>query len=273
VHFLLRVLVVLAFGLLVVAPLAVIGYSLSPGAALEIPPTGVSLRWYAGLTGHPRLLDGLLTSFLLAGFATAGSILLGVPAALALTRGSFRGRHLVLGLLLSPLALPGLILGVGLLGAAQALARTTGIQITGTLFPLAAAHLLITVPWVVRSAAAALESADPRLEDAARGLGASPVAALFLVTLPNARAGIIAGGVFAFVISFGNFALSLLLASGRALTLPVAIFEAVDRYQDPTVAAISTIAILITLAAAVAADRLSGAVTRQQTKPRALRGN
>lgn len=261
----------LAYALLLAAPLAVLAYSLSPTAALEIPPTGVSLRWYAGLLDQPRLLSGLGTSVLLGLLATGGSLALGVAAALGLTRAALPGREAVLAFLLSPLSLPGLVLGVGLLTAVSLAARATGVQLAGTLAPLLAAHLVITLPWVVRSVAATLESADPALEEQARSLGAGPIAALFLVTLPGARAGILAGAVFAFVVSFGNFALSLFLVSGRTITLPVAIFESVDRYQDPTAAAISTVAILLTAGAALLADRLSGVLTLPAPRARAGR--
>lgn len=247
----------LAYAVLLLSPLAVILYSVSPGATLEIPPSGVSLRWFAGLADQPRLVSGLATSLVLGAIATGAALLAGIPAALALTRGSVPGREAVLAVLLSPLSLPGLVLGLGVLTSVAVLAEATGVQVAGTLLPLVAAHLLITIPWVVRSVTAALESADPALEDQARSLGAGPFATLFLVTLPNARAGIVAGAVSAFVISFGNFALSLLLASGRTVTLPVAIYETVDRYQDPTVAAVSTLTIAAAVAAAVFTDRLS----------------
>ncbi len=255
----------LSFAVLLLAPVAVVLHSFSPTAHVQAPPSGLSLRWYAGLLDQPRLLSGLGTSLMLAALSSAAAVLIGAPAALGIARGSLRGREFLLSLLLSPLALPGLVLGVGLLTSVSLLARTSGAQLAGTLAPLAVAHLLITVPWVTRSVVASLESTDPLLEEQARSLGAGPLATLFLVTLPGARPGIVAGAVSAFVISFGNFALSLLLASGRTVTLPVAIFEAVDRYQDPTVAAISTVAIAITGVAAVCAERLS----RNSGAPRA----
>ncbi len=262
----LRLIAGVGYAVLLLSPLAVLLYSLSPLAVLEIPPRGLSLAWYAGLLDHPRLLSGIATSFALGLLATACALLLGIPAALALTRARLPGSAALLGILLSPLSLPGLALGAGLLTTVSLFARETGVQLAGTLVPLLFAHLLITLPWVVRSVAASLESADPELESAARGLGAGPLETLLLVTLPNARSGIVAGAVFAFVISFGNFNLSLLLVSGRTITLPVAIFEYVDRYQDPTVAAIATVAILVTALTALAADRLAG-VLRNPGRP------
>ena len=250
----LRTLALVAYVVLLISPLAVIAYSLSPTAAFRIPPEGLSLRWFAGLFDQPRLVQGLFTSLLLGALSTGAAVAAGVPAALALTRGRLPGREALLAVLLSPLSLPGLVLGLGILTTVAAF----GPALAGTLLPLAAAHLLVTIPWVVRSVAASLESTDHALEEQARSLGAGPLATLFLVTLPTARPGIVAGAVSAFVISFGNFALSFFLASGRTVTLPVAIFEAVDRYQDPTVAAISTLTILITGGTAAAAHRLAG---------------
>ena len=265
----------LGYLVLLLSPLAVIVYSVSPSAALEIPPSGVSLRWYWGLADQSRLLSGLGTSLVLGAIATGAALLTGIPAALALTRGAVPGREALLAILLSPLSLPGLVLGLGVLTSAAVLASSLGIQVAGTLWPLAAAHLLITIPWVVRSVAASLESTDPAIEDQARSLGAGPFATLFLVTLPTARAGIVAGAVSAFVISFGNFALSLLLASGRTVTLPIAIYETVDRYQDPTVAAVSTLTIAAAVGAALLTDRMSRALKaggRRSSSAEAARG-
>ena len=92
-----------------------------------------------------------------------------------------------------------------------------------------------------------LSAPSRSIEEAARGLGATPLQVFWLVTLPSIKPGIVAGALFAFIVSFGNFALSLFFASGRVTTLPVAIFEYVDRFQDPTVAAISTIVIGLTM--------------------------
>ena len=101
-----------------------------------------------------------------------------------------------------------------------------------------------------------LEITDPHLEDAARGLGATPLETFFLVTLPAIRPGIVTGAIFAFIVSFGNFALSLFFASGRVTTLPVAIFEYIDQFQDPTVAAASSLVIFATTLLVVLATRV-----------------
>jgi putative spermidine/putrescine transport system permease protein len=233
------------------APLTVIYYSFSPGVVLEVPPSDLTLRWYANLLEQERLVAGIGYSTLVALFAAASALLVGVPAAYALARGRFPGREAISGLLLSPLNLPGIVLAMGIL---MVLARFA-IPVVGSVWPLLAAHLLVTVPWVIRTVTAGLEQSDPHLEEAARGLGASPLAAFFLVTIPSVRPSIVAGAIFAFIVSFGNFALSLFFASGRITTLPVAIFEYIDQFQDPTVAAASTLVIVGTAGLSLLAAR------------------
>ena len=229
------------YAFLLFAPMVVVLYSFNSGIVLEFPPRSITLRWYGSLLEHGRLLSAIVTSALVATLATLVALTAGIPAAYALTRG----RHpLLSALFLSPLVLPGIVLALGLL-----MAMSAGVpSLVGTLWPLLAAHVLVTLPWVVRTVSASLEICDPHLEDAARGLGATPVEAFLLVTLPAIRPGVIAAAIFAFIVSFGNFALSLFFTTGAITTLPVAIFEYIDQFQDPTVAAASTLVIAGTAA-------------------------
>lgn len=244
----LKVSVAIIYGFLLLAPLIVIYYSFSPTALLVVPPTGLTLRWYGNLFDQDRLVGGIVASVVIAAFATTIAIVVGVPAGYALTRS----RRVVLSsLFLSPLILPGIVLALGLL---MAMSMATP-SLVGSMWPLIGAHVLVTLPWVIRTVSANLEIADPHLEDAARGLGASPAQTFFLVTLPAIRPGIVTGAIFAFIVSFGNFALSLFFASGRFTTLPVAIFEYIDQFQDPTVAAASSLVIFATTLLVIAATR------------------
>ena len=235
-----RALVAPLYGFLLAAPLIVVYYSFSPGVVLEFPPKELTLTWYANLFERQRLVQAIGVSAFVATFATTVALMAGVPAAYALTRGHFVGRRALAALFLSPLVLPGLVLALGLLMAMSTLAP----GLVGTVWPLLGAHGLITLPWVIRAVSASLETTDPHLEDAARGLGATPLAAFFLVTIPAIRPGVAAAAAFAFIVSFGNFALSMFFTSGTVTTLPVAIFEYIDQFQDPTVAAASTLVIV-----------------------------
>ena len=243
-----RWLVAFIYGFLVLAPAIVIYYSFSPSVILEVPPSALTLRWYENLFHQDRLVTGIGVSAVIATLATALALVIGVPAAYALTRSR---RTVLSAFFLSPLILPGIVLALGILMAMS----VTVPSLIGTVWPLIGAHVLVTVPWVIRTVSANLEITDPRLEDAARGLGATPLQTFFLVTLPTIRPAVVTGAIFAFIVSFGNFALSLFFASGRVTTLPVAIFEYIDQFQDPTVAAASSLVIFATTFLVVLATR------------------
>lgn len=243
-----RWLVGLLYGFLALAPAIVVYYSFSPTVVLEVPPSGLTLRWYENLFQQDRLLTGIAASVVIATLATTVALLAGVPAAYVLTRSR---RAILSAFFLSPLILPGIVLALGILMAMS----VTAPSLIGTVWPLIGAHILVTLPWVIRTVSANLEITDPSLEDAARGLGATPLETFFLVTLPAIRPGIVTGAIFAFIVSFGNFALSLFFASGSVTTLPVAIFEYIDQFQDPTVAAASSLVIFATTFLVVLATR------------------
>ena len=254
-----RCLVTSLYAFLLAAPLVVIYYSFSPGVVLEVPPRGLTLSWYLNFLDQPRLVEGTLTSLVVASVSTLLALLVGIPAAYALARSDLPGRHLLAAALLSPLNLPGLVLAMGMLMFLVAVIQPLlPVSLVGRLPPLLAAHLIITIPWVVRTVTANLETVDRAPEEAARGLGATPAAAFFLVTLPMIRPGVAAASLFAFIVSFGNFALSLFFTSGGVTTLPVAIFEYIDQFQDPTIAAVSSLVIVATSAVVIAAHRVAG---------------
>lgn len=257
-----RALIVAIYVFLLAAPLVVVYYSFSPGVVLRLPPEGFTLRWYDNFFAQPRLLEGVWTSTFVAALAAIIAVTLGVPTAFALTRGSMPGRSILAAFFLSPLNLPGLVLAIGILmfGAAY-LQPLLGIRLVGGLPALLAAHVIVTTPWVIRTVSASLETSDRAPEEAARGLGAGPVQTFLLVTLPAIQPGVVAGAIFAFIVSFGNFALSLFFTGPGIITLPVAIFQYVDQFQDPTVAAGSTVVILLTALIVVIADRL-GSLSR-----------
>ena len=247
---------------LLAAPLVVVYYSFSPGVVLRLPPEGFTLRWYDNFFAQPRLVEGVRTSVVVASLATALALLAGLPAAYALTRVEFRGRAALAAFFLSPLNLPGLVLAIGLLMFFVTVVQPLiAAQIVGGLPALLGAHVVVTVPWVIRTVSASLETADRAPEEAARGLGATALETFWLVTLPTIRPGVVAGAIFAFIVSFGNFALSLFFTGPGIITLPVAIFQYVDQFQDPTVAAGSSVVILMTTIVVVLADRL-GSISR-----------
>ena len=152
----------------------------------------------------------------------------------------------------APLIFPGVVIGVALL---QFYAL---VHVNGTFVGLAVAHMVITVPYVVRAMMASLQGIDPEIESAARVLGASAPVAFFTVTLPLARPGIAAGALFSFIVSFDNVPVSIFLLGSSHMTLPVKIFTAIEYGVDPSIAAISTMLIALTGLGLAAAERWIG---------------
>jgi putative spermidine/putrescine transport system permease protein len=201
------------------------------------PPHAYTLAWYAQIPatfGVP-----IWTSLRLGLTATAGSLLLGVPAGIGLSRHRFRGKTLISTLLLAPITVPGIALGLAVYIVLVAIDTHAETALTGSLAGLVLAHVMITTPWVVRLCLASLATHDRAAEEAAASLGAHPLKVIIRVTLPAMRPGIIAGALFAFVISFENLELALFLSSPGVTTLPVAVLQYLEYHIDPMVAAVA----------------------------------
>jgi putative spermidine/putrescine transport system permease protein len=204
---------------------------------IAFPPPGYTLSWYPAII--PNFGEAIVTSLELAFAAVIGSLLLGVPAGIALSRHRFRGRAVISTLLLSPLTVPGIALGLAIYLFLVLIEVQTGWPLTGSLPGLILSHLVITMPWVVRLCVASLINHDRAAEEAATSLGARPLTVIWRVTLPAMRQGIIAAGLFAFIFSFGNLEMALFLVAPGVTTLPVAILEYLEYHIDPLVAALA----------------------------------
>jgi putative spermidine/putrescine transport system permease protein len=241
---------VLAF---VLAPLAVIvAMSVSASTFATFPPRGFTLAWYGTVLRDPDFLASLGFSAVLAAGATCGALLLGMPAALALVRCPLPGSQTVRLLLLSPLMLPVLVIGLALLR----LFSDWGSDSAPV--NLLIAHILVTSPYVVRTVSASLLLADPSLEAAARTLGAGPWRTFRRVTLPQIAPGIVAGALFAFMVSFDNYPVSMWLADARNVPIPMLIYRLMASVFTPVVPAMSTLMMLIALGVVLAIERLVG---------------
>ena len=236
-----------------VLPLAVIvGASLTSSSFLAFPPRGLTLAWYGRMLGDPSYVAAFATSTLLAAVATALAILMAVPAALALARHAFPGQRTISAILMSPLILPHVVLGAALLqyGAAIGLTRNFAALLVG--------HVVIIVPFVLRAVLPQLTDDQRSLEEASADLGAGPVATFFLVTLPQIRSGIVSGAIFAFIASWINVELSIFNTTAELQTIPVKLFNYVQYTIDPTIAAVSSITILVAAVTIIAIDLIFG---------------
>ncbi|MEQ8654822.1 MAG: ABC transporter permease [Kiloniellales bacterium] len=226
--------------------------SLTTTSYLTVPPVGLTLEWYWDVLGDESYIDAILFSLALACAATLFSLALGTAAAYALIRRKVPGSEAISTALMAPLVFPAVVVAVALLQ------YYTLVGVRGSFGALAVAHVLITLPYVVRSVLASIAGSDPALEEAARTLGANAWTAFAKTTLPLIRPGLVAGGIFSFIVSFDNVPVSIFLVSVRQTTLPVKIFTAVEHGIDPGIAAISTMLIMATGLALVLAERWVG---------------
>lgn len=243
-------LLVLAF--LQIPVLVVILASFSETSYLTIPPQGVTLKWYEAVLSDPTYLRAIKNSLILACASTAISLVLGVAAAYALFRRVLPGSEAITSLLISPLVVPSVVVGVAMLQYFT----LTGFR--GSFMVLIIAHVVITVPYILRSVLASLSGLDLSVEEAARCLGANGFTTFRLVTLPLIKPGLVAGALFAFVTSMENVPVTIFLASAKQTTLPILIFSSVEMGVNPSVAAISTLLIAATALVLLVAERWTG---------------
>ncbi len=250
-----RIVVILVYAFMLCPLFFVIWLSFFQDAILTFPPSGYTWRWYVNAWQNTAFLDGLIISLQVAGLSAVISVILGVVAALGLVRYRFRGAGAVNTLLLSPLLIPGIIIGVAIYLFYIQAENTLDVDIVGTYGGLLLAHICLTIPWTVRLVTANLMGVDPAIEEAARNLGASAPKALVLVVLPLLRPAIVAAALFSFIISFENLELSLSLVGPGSTTLPIAIMQYLEFNLDPTLAAVSTVQIVLLGAAMLITDR------------------
>lgn len=248
-----RLLLISAVAIIFVPLVLTIYLSLFDETIIVFPPKGYTLQWYARIL--PQFGGALQTSLLVALAAVAMSVLLGVPAGIGLSRYRFRGRDAVATLLLAPLTVPGIAIGLGIFVLAVLIEERTAWPLSGSLWLMVAAHILITLPWVVRLCLASLANHDPSTEEAAASLGARPWTVVWRVTLPAMRGGIVAGALFAFVVSFENLEMTLFLTAPGMTTLPIAVLSYLQYHIDPLVAAVAVIQVVLVGTALVLLDR------------------
>lgn len=250
---LVRVSFLVALAAFILAPiLVVVAISFNEVSFTRFPPVGFSLRWYAEVLNSPQWRKSFTDSLVIAIIAGVLACILGTAGAIGIHRGRFAGRELLLSFFLSPIILPGLITGLAMLFFFARLGLTGGNA------PLIIGHTVITFPYVLRVVLGSLTRDTDVLEEAALTLGADELTTLRRITLPIARPGIMAGSIFAFIISFDNITISIFLSSPRNVTLPIRIFEQIQWAGTPSIAAISSIFVVVTLLMALVIDRVLG---------------
>jgi putative spermidine/putrescine transport system permease protein len=219
----------------------------------QFPPRGFSLQWWQRALS-PEWVDPLVFSFKLGLLTAVIATALALPLAFALTRYRFRGREALVALTLGPLMLPALVTGVGLLQLFQYARLREYIGFTALLV----GHIVICLPFAVRTVAISLHTLPPNVELAAASLGASRWRALWHVVFPLTKSGIIAGAVFAFVHSFTDVNLSLFLVRPGEQPITVKILGFLEYGFAPTLAAVSVLTLLLPLVLVAVVEKVSG---------------
>lgn len=230
--------VVLAF--LIVPTLIVVPMSFSASQYLEFPPRQWSLRWYESYFASTAWMQATATSFK-AGFLTALlATPLGTLAAYGLFVSRLRWARLVYVMLITPIIVPVILVAIAVFYV------YVQLKLVNTLTGIVLAHSMLAVPLVIMIVTSALKSYDMNQEMAGRSLGASRAKAFLTITLPQIRFAVITGALLSFLTSFDEVILAMLVSGGANSTLTRNMFNALRDQIDPTIAAISTMMILVT---------------------------
>ncbi|XUY29639.1 ABC transporter permease [Agrobacterium sp. rho-8.1] len=252
IPFVFKAISLLTLTILLVPVVIVVLAGLNSGDYLTFPPQGFSLRWVYAFLTSPAFLSAYGVSFLVAAISTAISTVLGTMAALFLSRASGPLIGVLRAFFMMPIVLPGVVLGLAL----YVFYVTSGIGLARSLTGLVIGHVIVTCPFVIATVTASLVGFDRSLEEAARSLGASPFTAFRLITLRIIAPAISAGTIFAFIISFGQFEVTLFLSTPNLQTLPMAMYVALRYAFEPTAAAAGIFAILLVVISMIATSKL-----------------
>lgn len=251
----------LLFVFLVAPILVIIPMSFNQWEYFTFPPTRFSLRWYEDLFTNPVWLLAAKNSVIIGGATTILATVLGTTAALGLAQARFRFKGILLALLISPMIVPIVITAVAVFFF---YAR---FNLVGTYAGLIMAHTALALPFVIITVTATLQGFDMTLARAASSLGASPVYVFLSVVLPLILPGVVSGAVFAFATSFDEVVVALFIAGPAQRTLPLEIFSGVRQSITPTVTAVATLLIGVSILLMAALELLRRRTERLRGAP------
>lgn len=222
----------------VIAPLAIVVLNSFSSVAYNVfPPEGYSTRWYENLYAQDTFYLAAVRSVVLALLATAIAMVIGTMASYAIVRYQPRMANLIRAFLLSPIVLPNIVLGVA------AFMFVVRIGLFGNYASLLFVHVVVVLPFIVAVITASLANFDWTLQEAAMDLGASPLRAFTKVVMPQISVSMVVSALFAFMTSFDQVETTLFLVRAGANTLPIEMFLYLQKWQDPTIAALSSLLI------------------------------
>lgn len=250
--FILRGLNALTLLFLVLPILVIVPLSFSESSFLSYPMPGVSLRWYQNLFESDEWMRAAKNSFIVAPAATLIATVLGTLAAIGLNKAEFRGKGLVMAVLISPMVVPVVVVGVGVY------LFFADIGLSESYIGLILAHAALGAPFVVTTVSATLQGFNHNLVRASLSLGASPLSTFFRITLPVIAPGLVSGALFAFATSFDEVVITLFVAGPGQSTLPRQMFAGIRENITPTIAALATILIVFSTCLLLALEWLRG---------------
>jgi ABC-type spermidine/putrescine transport system permease subunit II len=245
----------------VIAPLAVIiVYSFSPTRYMQLPPHGLSMRWYMAFFQSDQFMLGLRNTLILSLLTPPLCLAIVLPTAHGLVRRSFPGAAAIGAVMSSTLLLPGVVTGIAFLSFFNMLNVTDGLA------KMIVAMTIVCLPYALHALIANYHGIDSSIEEAAQDLGGSPALIYFHIVLPQLKPGIIAGSIFIFAETVDNFSVNVFLADLRSNTLPIVTYEHMRNYDDPLVAVIAALLAGLAFIMVLILSRLVGldrALTRE----------
>jgi putative spermidine/putrescine transport system permease protein len=230
--------------------------SFTASESLRFPPAGLSFRWYAALLDADQMQRAAWNSLVVAFWTTAISATLGTAAALGIALGRKALMRAADLLFMSPLLLPALAFGFAALIFINKLGLRPSIPL------LVLGHVVVCVPFVLRTTLASLSQLDPALLEASESPGAPRLMTFRRVTLPLISSGVGAGAFLAFMASFDNVPVSLFLADERTEVLPIHLWQQIETNLDVRTAAASGVIVIATLILMAIAEKLFGLTQR-----------
>ncbi|OPX11920.1 ABC transporter permease [Mycobacterium sp. AT1] len=242
----LKIWVALVIILLLAPTLIVIPVSFGASNSFVFPPDDWSLKWYAEFFSNRRWTSSLLNSLQIALLSALLATALGIGAALGLDRGRFRGKAVLRAGFMAPQIVPSIVAAVSIYVAFFRL------HLNGTIVGFVVAHTVIAIPFVIVCVTTSLAGFDRTVQTASASLGAGPWTTFSRITFPLLLPGIASGFIFAFVTSFEEVVIAIFLQTPKLRTLPVQMYESITLQIDPTIAAASSMIVVVTTGALLA---------------------
>lgn len=240
--------------------LIVVPVSFTDQRYLSLPQHALSLQHYRDVFSGNFWLPSIVQSLFVSTISTSVAVVLGTLSAYGCWRLSSRLANAVRAIMLLPLIVPSIVHAVGFFR------MWIDLDLLDSFPGVILAHIITSMPYVVITVSASLAGLDLRLEQAARGLGASLAQTLRMVIVPNIMPGVLSGAVFAFVQAWDEIVVLLFITSRHVYLLSRAIWDGVNENVDPAIAAIATLMILLTFGGLLIGSAWSGRIAERSGK-------